>query len=987
MKFNRELDVAARRMPQYRHCFIDYRKLKFLVKECQVIAAAASPIESDEDEDAPSSVHETRGEVGLEEQRFFATLRLQMKDFDANWSRLLEGVEERAKELRQLLLAIIPDADRCAPLSSDDLSSAVPDAKGYGSLSLSSARTALGSGSHRFLRGPLRRGKMDVYKALKELHAAVLDVTELRRLGAEAVRKILKKFDKQVPGCRTQAEQDRFTRFDVGAHAFASPDRVTAVAEAVRHSLRSCYIAGDVGDQRYLECIEGIAANRELEQKNNLKGDSVLQSMRPYLGFLVVLSVIMVLLSLAQPNFRPNNPDLNWQGYAVVAGISTAIFAIAVLEAPSDVSLMSATTLFMVLRIIDLERAFVGFGNPGVIANGILLPFARALMLAGGAERVLVRCMGGPRTNTVLAVAQCRMAVVVAAFSSVLNNTPIVYMMIPILRTWCTKVNHSVSKFMMPMSFAIMLGGTCSIIGSSANLVVVGRAQTFTGHYPPDKAPQFADPPFFMPAWVGLPVCILGAIWMTVTAPMLLPARIGKPGEGGGAADGQTVKTFRGRNFSSSSKFIVGFRFTAPLIGQRVSDTGVTRLIPGVSVDYIQRPSGDGTPPDSADAAADEAPSPLPSKGRVRGAEVAEHVVADGDVAVFRVGSTEVNALRQMQGLQLTGKTHKLCIDRRKRCLIEVTLGASSQLLGTHVTWDQRTARTMLLGFDSVGELGAACLGVHFKDSGDAEAGSDERVDRVRSRRLVEGDTLLIEGSFPAGGVWDSYFSHIVVVEDSVPPMRDPKKAYITLGSLAVMVFVTSQQLLDIVTISFVLVPLFIVTGVLSPREAWGSVKGDVLLTVAASFGIGEAMTASGLASWLGTQISTLSHGDEVVLLFLLYTFTVMAGTVLNNAAVAVLVYPVTYCAAVEDFGLDPSMIVILVIMGAGLSFVTPMSYQTNQMVQEPGGYTFGDYVRYGGALQLFTGVASVLILYFLAANGWIKHYHGLGPPPCSPNC
>eukprot|EP01062_Namystynia_karyoxenos_P021331 TRINITY_DN18109_c0_g1_i1.p1 TRINITY_DN18109_c0_g1~~TRINITY_DN18109_c0_g1_i1.p1 ORF type:complete len:1081 (+),score=336.22 TRINITY_DN18109_c0_g1_i1:86-3244(+) len=1052
MKFERTLDDAMQRMPHYKECFLDYRMLKKRLKECAFAAGfvAESEDEEQEEDDAQRlrDLHPTEEEV-----RFFDALRQQMDRVGRAWEQRMGEVEADAKQLQDRIEHICGPADldeNSALLSSSD----VPDATSCAASSSGPSGTAQ---FYRWLRGPLRRTQSTIiFSEYRALYARVLDVQELRVLACEAVRKILKKYDKHFPGRRSSAEQQKFMRFEVERRSFGTDDRSAALAHQVRRDLRRCFMPGSAGDQRFHDCVAAVTAERcRLQQQQKQRPSPWRDALRLYLGWGLACCLFFAWLYLyVGPIFRPNNPELNWQGYLVIFGVCTAIFLIAAADAPSDVCLMSATTLFCVTGIIPPQRAYIGFGNPGVIANGILLPFAKALMISGGAERMLTNALGGIDTNRNIATAQVRMCLVVATFSSVLNNTPIAFMMIPILQNWCTKIDHSVSRFMMPMSFAIMLGGTCSVIGSSANLVVIGIAGDFTGHYPSHNAPDFSAPAFFMPAWVGLPVCILGTLWMVATAPFLLPERIPRPSaEGAGSAGAAQCPFARGKNFSSCARFLVGFELRAPLVGQRVADTGITRLIPGVTVEYIQTTpegpredaalGGPAEPPHDPGASrrsrtavsAARTPStgtllpadraPTPPVARIAGADVAGHVISDGDLAVFHVSSRDVSTLRQVQGLRLTGKQEKLEIDRRNRCLLEATLGPGSRLVGTHVQWEPRSARVNLVGFDERRLLNACCVGVDFTPDSHAEpprigdeesphvasshshshshpagspsdsprpaeppCGARPRIDMTRRRRLAEGDTLLVEGPCSAASrVWHDYFHRIVVVEDSMPPMRDAWREGVTLGSLALMVLVTAQGWADVSVVAFALVGVFLATGVLSPREAWSSVKGDVLLTVAASFGIGEALHTSGLATWLGGAMSGLSGGSELALLALLYLFTLLAGSVLNNAAVAVLVYPIAYDAAVEDFQIDPSMVVILVIMGAGLSFTTPMSYQTNQMVQQPGGYLFSDFVRFGGVLQLFTGVSSVVILYALANWGYIKHHHGLGPPPCAPEC
>ena len=771
-------------------------------------------------------------------------------------------------------------------------------------------------------------------ESFKTLYVDLLDLNRMRQINREATRKIVKKFDK-VSGEKTLHE---FMRDEIDTREFGKEDALKEIEEQLLSSVRILYSQTDIGEREF-QRFRGSTILYRQNRLNTLQKSVRFQFLREFLPYIVAFVFSFIILYvMVQPQFA-SNPMNNWQGYVVIYGIFTGVILIAVHGKPADVCLTSVNILFLTVGIINSDEAFAGFSNAGVIANGILLPFARALSISGGAEYVLIRCLGKPST---LITAQLRMCLVVAALSSVLNNTPIVIMMIPILQTWCSRLNMSVSKFMLPMSFAIMLGGTCSIVGSSANLVTIGMASSYHGKFAVGSQPIYSRPGFWTPAIIGLPVMLIGTLWMIFTSTFLLPCRIPASGckEEPSPVDRTRPPKTPAINFKSVARFHVPFKFLQSLVGSTVEDSGVTRLgarLVGITnvhniKTFVEEPPHFGS---------------------------WEYVISDGDIGVFECSSAEVNSVRQNQSLELYNKQlRKIHGERRERALIEVTIAEDSGLIGKS-----------LLDFDFRRKYNACCIGIaKERDSGE-----------LKRWPLEAGDTLLLEGSKKeALTSWSSegFFSHIVAIDGSAPPMRDTRKMVLTMGSLVLLVLLTSSEVIDIVNLGFIIVAGFISLRVITTREAWGSIKGDVLLTIAASFGIGQAMSNSGVARWVGVGITSICNGNELGILTLIYCFTVTLGAVLNNASVAVLVYPVAYSAAVESAGMDPELVVLLIIMGAGLSFCTPMSYQTNQMVQSPGGYLFSDYVRFGGSLQIATGVASVLFLYFLANAGFIKLHH-----------
>lgn len=135
---------------------------------------------------------------------------------------------------------------------------------------------------------------------------------------------------------------------------------------------------------------------------------------------------------------------------------------------------MAGVTVMLLTTVITPAQAFVGFSNTGVATIGVLFVVAEGIRLTNGLEYVMKYVLRNPSS---LRMALVRLMFPVAIISAFLNNTPVVAMMIPVLENWGRRSNISPSKLLIPLSYAAIMGGTCTLIGTATNLVVVGLAQ------------------------------------------------------------------------------------------------------------------------------------------------------------------------------------------------------------------------------------------------------------------------------------------------------------------------------------------------------------------------------------------------------------------------------------------------------------------------------------------------------------------------------
>jgi di/tricarboxylate transporter len=227
----------------------------------------------------------------------------------------------------------------------------------------------------------------------------------------------------------------------------------------------------------------------------------------------------------------------------------------------ADVILVGGLTLLIVAKVIPPEQALAGLGNPGLATVGVLYVVVAGLVDTGAVHAFGTRLLGRPRSPV---TAQMRLMLPVTAMSAFLNNIPVVAMLVPVVEDWSRRCRISVSRLMIPLSYAAIFGGTCTLIGTSTNLVVHGLVLSAT-----DLGPMG----FFEIGAIGFPTAIAGILFVIVAGRSLLPER--KP-------------PLRQQDNAREYAIEMLVEDSSPLIGQSVEQAGL-RHLPGAFLAEIER--------------------------------------------------------------------------------------------------------------------------------------------------------------------------------------------------------------------------------------------------------------------------------------------------------------------------------------------------------------------------------------------------------------
>lgn len=226
-----------------------------------------------------------------------------------------------------------------------------------------------------------------------------------------------------------------------------------------------------------------------------------------------------------------------------------------------DVILVAALTLLMVSGVLTPGEALLGLSNPGLATVGVLYVVAAGLVDTGGIHLLGSRLLGRPRT---VASAQVRLMLPVTGLSAFLNNTPVVAMMVPFLEDWSRRCRLPVSRLMIPLSYAAIFGGLCTVIGTSTNLIVNGMFIAGSDH---------GGFGFFEIGALGLPLAVVGTGYVLLTSRWLLPDRTSPLREPDQVRE-YTLEMLVADN--------------SPLIGRNLEEAGL-RNLPGAFLAEIER--------------------------------------------------------------------------------------------------------------------------------------------------------------------------------------------------------------------------------------------------------------------------------------------------------------------------------------------------------------------------------------------------------------
>ena len=618
------------------------------------------------------------------------------------------------------------------------------------------------------------------------------------------------------------------------------------------------------------------------------------------------------------------DPDIQmWMTLAII-GAALVIYALE--RAPMEVTALGVLGVLLVLfyvfplpgpdgaNVLDAPRLLEGFANPALITVLALLVIGQGLVRTGALDhlvRLVFRLGGGsPVRSTVLIL------IVALTVSAFLNNIPVVVMFIPVMQAVAERFGRSPSSLMMPLSFAAILGGMTTLIGSSTNLLVSSELVEL-GREP------FSFFSFTIP---GLVMAGAGLAYILLLAPRLLPHRASLAGAliGGG------------RQFIAQITIPVGSK----LVGEKAR-IGFFPSLKDFTVRMIQRREHAFLPP------------------------FEDFTLRVGDIVIVAATRQALtDAISRGLGVlipDLRDGSDPIALDSETR----------SGGRGSKRTRDQVLAEVMVAP-------GSRMIGQNLEQIGFRQQfhcivlGIQRRARMIRARLteipLAAGDVLLIQGRRDDVVALRAN-RDVVLMEWSASDLPTPHYArrasliFLTVAALA------AGGLMPIVVAAVAGAAGMIAAGVLNIRQAAAAIDRTIVMTIATALALGAALQETGGAVFIANNLlGALSDLGPAIVLSAFFLMVAVLSNALSTKTSAVLFTPIAVSVA-GGLGVEPTAFAVAVVFASNCSFASPIGYQTNLLVMGPGRYRFVDFVRAG---------APLLIVIWIAFSLFAPWYYGL---------
>lgn len=573
--------------------------------------------------------------------------------------------------------------------------------------------------------------------------------------------------------------------------------------------------------------------------------------------------------------------------------------------------LFTAVVIFMVTNIISSDEALSGFSNKGMITVGILFLVSEGFKQTGALSKlasVLLPKKRAPIPRLIL-----RLTLPIAGVSAFLNNTPMVIIFAPMLKKWAEKMSLPSQKFLIPLSYATIFGGTCTLIGTSTNLVVHGMML--------DRGLDGFG--FFELAKVGLFIAFFGFIYLNVFSNRLLP--------------GEVIPRHSFPNDIREYYFDVILPEGSSLIGREIEK----RRLPGLSEFVVKTVIREGK--------------------HIRISNTPFEIL-DGDELILAGKSEDIGFLTQQGGIALK------CLDSTDSNFLNQNLKLVEVVVAPRFPGIQKTIEE----FDFRGHYNAVVMAIHR--NGERITTNMQNVELKTGDNLM---LLTTDDFTKYWGESRVFYmaSEVGDMDSSKDRWKRWLAVAITLMMVIgatlggqIKEFLDSRGAdwnveLDMFFFAAVAMVLMASMKIFAAKKYTKPINWDVLITVASAFGISRALQNSGVADIVAHSVINFSKNmGPIGVLAAIFIITNIFTEIITNNAAAALSFPIALSAATQ-LGVDPKPFFVAIAIAASCSFSTPIGYQTNLIVQSIGNYKFGDYWKIGLPLNFLAFIISMLVI------------------------
>ncbi len=565
---------------------------------------------------------------------------------------------------------------------------------------------------------------------------------------------------------------------------------------------------------------------------------------------------------------------------------------------PAPAVFTGALAVALTLKLAPADELLKGFSNQGMLTVAVLFMVAAGMYATGAITMIMDKLIGLPRT---IVGAQVKILPPIAFGSAFLNNTPLVAMMIPVIRDLCRAGRLPAQQLFIPLSFASILGGMCTIIGTSTNLVIAGLVM--------DAIAEGTSAPtglralkMFDPALLGVPIALIGIVFMIIMGRFFLP----------GKQDDRTADLVL-RRYTAEFEVRDGSR----IVGRTIDATGLASD-DNVEVLYIRRGSA------------------------ILTNDLMHEELQSGDLLSF---SADVNAMVELwrtNALVPHLTLNPMQTERHTHHLVKAVVSRQSVAVGKKIPDLPRDVNTCQYKF------------VALSRDGQPVAGPLEEV------TIEAGDNAVLEvnDDFFYACQIDHDFALTKALEGFHLQRTD--RAVESILITLVMVTVVAMGWMSMLNASLLASGAMLLTGCLTLRTAARSIDWGTLVVIACAIGLESAVTRSGLAEQIAGLLTAIGGDSPYLALAAIFVGCSFMTNVITNNAAAAFMFPIALSTA-SQLGVSFMPFAITLMISASCAFITPTGYQTNLMVWGPGEYKFTDFVKIGSVMTLIVAVLTIL--------------------------
>jgi di/tricarboxylate transporter len=551
-----------------------------------------------------------------------------------------------------------------------------------------------------------------------------------------------------------------------------------------------------------------------------------------------------------------------------------------------DLVAFTALLVAAALGVIPTDQVFSGFGHPAVIVIGLVLIVSKGLSNSGAIELLSRYLISGSRKlSTHIGI----MSGFAAVLSAVMNNVAALALLMPLDMQAADKARRSPALSLMPLSFASILGGMITLIGTPPNIVIAQYRADALGE--PYRMFDFAP--------VGVAVAVIGVAYVALIGWRLIPVARGQHNTAS--------------ELSHLADYLAELKVpeTSSAIGKKVRDLdGVSSEHEVEIVGLVRR--GQRQP------------------GRARRVEIRKN-----DILILKASPEGIEAVLGALGLEYARKSggEGGIFSQDDTSLLEVVVPHNARI-------DGRSAHSLRLMYrHGVTLLGVSRQGQRFTR-------------RVQEMEIQAGDILLLLGETDKLDDISNWLGCLPLAERGLQ-LAQRKKAGLAVAIFGGAVFLASIGVLYLTVALGIAVVLMVVSGIVPLREIYKSVEWPVIVLLGSMIPIGVALESSGgtgmIASSIVSAASSLSPAAVMVILMIV---TMTLSDVMNNVATAVIAAPIGVSIA-TSLGVSADPFLMCVAVASSCAFLTPIGHKNNTLIMGPGGYRFGDYWRMGLPLEI----------------------------------